>query len=278
MPQRKVAREEHAGQQEAGIVKARKETRDVSARGRLAIALSRLQQRPRRQQGQSETPPPERRRRGSGLREADQDSRAARGQSTGEKRDQSSEFRVIALSFHVVLAGHDSRSPWHVSGILGRFFQKKGIDLSHRTDFLRARLYAALMALVAYSVMAQAPALIAQDAWTRQVPGSDVAAAYLTLRNPTTKPITIVAIESPVAGHAMIHETRTEGGQSQMRPHEQLVIAPGQTVKFEPGGLHVMLHGLTHPVAVGQSVPLVLLLADGSKVQVAAVVRPLNAP
>jgi copper(I)-binding protein len=34
---------------------------------------------------------------------------------------------------------------------------------------------------------------------------------------------------------------------------------------------------LTQPVAVGQSVPLVLLLADGGKVQVAAVVRPLNA-
>jgi copper(I)-binding protein len=150
--------------------------------------------------------------------------------------------------------------------------------LRHRTEFFRARLYAALMALVACSVMAEAPALIVLDAWTRQVPGSDVAAAYLTLRNPTTKPITIVGIESPLAEHAMIHETKTVGGQSQMRPHEQLVVAPGETVKFEPGGLHVMLHGLTRPVAVGQSVPLVLLLADGGKVQVAAVVRPLTAP
>jgi copper(I)-binding protein len=76
----------------------------------------------------------------------------------------------------------------------------------------------------------------------------------------------------------MIHETKTESGQSRMRPHEQLVVPPGQTVKLEPGGLHVMLHGLTQPVAVGQSVPLVLLLDGGSKVQVAAVVRPLNAP
>jgi copper(I)-binding protein len=126
--------------------------------------------------------------------------------------------------------------------------------------------------------MAQAPALIVLDAWTRQVPGSDVAAAYLTVRNPTTKPITITGIESSLAEHAMIHETRTVSGQSQMRPHEQLVIAPGQTIKFEPGGLHVMLHGLTRTVAVGESVPLVLLLADGSKMSVAAVVRPLTAP
>ena len=50
-----------------------------------------------------------------------------------------------------------------------------------------------VMALVASAVMAQTPALIVLDAWIRQVPGSDVAAAYLTLRNPTAKPITIVA-------------------------------------------------------------------------------------
>jgi periplasmic copper chaperone A len=151
------------------------------------------------------------------------------------------------------------------------------VHLSHRTEFPRARLYAALMALVAYSVIAQTPALIVLDAWVRQVPGSDVAAAYLTLRNPTTQPITIVGMESALAEHAMIHETKTVGGQSQMRPHEQLVIAPGQTVKFEPGGLHVMLMGVTQPVAVGKSVPLVLLLADGTRMPVAAVVRPLSA-
>ena len=155
---------------------------------------------------------------------------------------------------------------------------EKDLDLSHRTEFFRACVYAALMAFVAHSVMGQAPALIVMDAWIRQVPGSDVAAAYLTLRNPTTRPITLVGIESPLAEHAMIHETKTVAGQSQMRPHEQLLVGPGATIKFEPGGLHVMLHGLKQPVAVGQSVPLVLLLADGGKMQVAAVVRPLTAP
>jgi hypothetical protein len=134
-----------------------------------------------------------------------------------------------------------------------------------------------MAALVAFRVLAQPPALVVQDAWVRQVPGSDVAAVYLTLRNPTTKPITIVGVESSVASHAMIHETQTESGQSRMRPHEQLVVPPGQTVKLEPGGLHVMLHGVTHPAPVGQSVALALLLSDGNKVQVAAVVRPLTA-
>jgi copper(I)-binding protein len=140
-----------------------------------------------------------------------------------------------------------------------------------------AFLYACLATLVAWSALAQAPALVVQEAWTRQAPGSDVAAVYLTLRNPSTKTIVIGGVGSCVARPAMIHETKTESGQSRMRPHEQLVVPPGETVKLEPGGLHVMLHGLTQPVAVGQSVPLVLLLDGGGKVQVAAVVRPLNA-
>jgi copper(I)-binding protein len=48
-------------------------------------------------------------------------------------------------------------------------------------------------------------------------------------------------------------------------------------VKFEPGGLHVMLMGVKQPAAVGKSIPLVLVLADGTRMQVAAVVRPLSA-
>jgi len=48
------------------------------------------------------------------------------------------------------------------------------------------------------------------------------------------------------------------------------------TVKFEPGGLHVMLHDLKQPFT-GQTVPLVITLADGGTLQVTAVVRPLSA-
>ena len=161
--------------------------------------------------------------------------------------------------------------------------------MGKRSEFPYAPALVILLALVTCAAIAQVPAgadshafarapgLVVQDAWARQVPGSDVAAVYLSLRNPTAKAITVVGIESSVAEHAMIHETRTEGGQSRMRPHEQLVVAPGETVKFAPGGLHVMLHGMTQPVAVGQSIQMVLLLADGSKIPVSAVVRPLTA-
>jgi copper(I)-binding protein len=71
----------------------------------------------------------------------------------------------------------------------------------------------------------------------------------------------------------MIHETSVVGGESRMRPRERLRIGAGETLRFAPGGLHVMLHGLTPPLTPGEEVPLVLLLEDGGTVAVTAHVR-----
>jgi periplasmic copper chaperone A len=124
---------------------------------------------------------------------------------------------------------------------------------------------------------AQAGPLIVQNAWMRKVPGADTAAVYLVLRNPGTQPVIVVGVSSPVAGHVMIHETSTVGGQSRMRMQEKIVIAPGQALAFAPGGMHVMLSGFKKSPVSGETVPLVLLLANGATVPVAAVVRPLDA-
>ena len=142
----------------------------------------------------------------------------------------------------------------------------------------------AALALLASVAAAQTPPvigakpLVVQDAWVRATtPGADIAAAYMTLRNTGTTPITVTGVESPIAGHAMIHETKVEGGQSKMRPHEQLAIAPGATVKLQPGGLHVMMHDLKQPLTVGEKVPLVIQLSGGGTVEATATVRPLTA-
>ena len=134
----------------------------------------------------------------------------------------------------------------------------------------------ALTALLCSLAIAQAPTLIVKHAWARQAPGSDVAAVYLSLTNTSLKPVVVIGVQSPLANHSMVHETAVVAGQSQMRMREKIVIAPGQTVNFAPGGTHIMLSGLKRGVAVGQSVPLILLLADGGRLTVAAVAKPLG--
>ena len=119
------------------------------------------------------------------------------------------------------------------------------------------------------------PALSAQDAWIRATPGVDVAAAYLTLHNGGTQPVVVSGVSSADAAAAMIHATAIVNGQSTMRPHE-LRIAPGETVRLTPGGVHIMLQGLKRPLAAGDEVALVLLLQGGGSLAVTAHVRALT--
>lgn len=140
-----------------------------------------------------------------------------------------------------------------------------------------ALVAAFLPAFASAPARAQVSPLGVQNAWMRKVPGADTAAVYLVLRNTSAQPVIVIGVRSPAASHVMVHETSNVNGQSQMRMHERLVVAPGQSVSFQPGGLHIMLSGLKKSITIGQSVPLILLLANGGQVQVAAVVRPLDA-
>jgi copper(I)-binding protein len=128
----------------------------------------------------------------------------------------------------------------------------------------------------AFTAAAPPPALSAQDAWVRATPGVEVAAAYLTLHNGGTQPVVVNGVTSPAAGAAMIHESSLVNGQSTMRAHEPLRIGAGETVRFAPGGLHIMLHRLKRPLAPGDEVPLVLLLEGGASLTVTARVRGLG--
>jgi copper(I)-binding protein len=141
---------------------------------------------------------------------------------------------------------------------------------------MRPLAYLCLLLAVLRSANAGAPDIAVTDAWVRAVPGSSVAAAYFTARNTGTQPLTIIGIRSPAAAHAVIHETALVGAQSTMRPHEQLPLAPGQSVHLTPGGMHVMLMDLRQPLAPGAEVQLVLLLEGGTSLAVTARVRALG--
>lgn len=120
--------------------------------------------------------------------------------------------------------------------------------------------------------------LVVGGAWIRQPPpGSDVAAVYLSLQNAGTQSVKLTGVECPIAAMAMMHETVETGGQSRMRALAAVTLAPDAAIAFTPGGRHIMLHGLAHPLAVGERVPLVLLFSGGIKLHVLALVRPLSA-
>lgn len=105
--------------------------------------------------------------------------------------------------------------------------------------------------------------------WSRPAAKGMTGAGYLTVTNRGGKPDRLVAVETPVARTVEIHQSSTAGGVMRMRPLRRgVVVAPGRTVAFAPGGNHLMLIGLKRPLAVGDSVPATLVFERAGRLPV----------
>ena len=104
---------------------------------------------------------------------------------------------------------------------------------------------------------AQTGSIEIKEAWARATPGgAQNGAAYVTLVSPTGDRLT--GVSSPVAEKAELHQMTNDGGIMKMREVTAIELPPGTPVSLKPGGLHVMLIGLKHPLQPGQSVPMTL--------------------
>src|SRR6184192_4110566 len=125
----------------------------------------------------------------------------------------------------------------------------------------------AVVALVSFLFAAPARAqevkagdLVITQAWSRATPGgAKIAGGYLTIENKGTAPDRLTAVSGDIAGKVEIHEMAMNNGVMTMRPLEKgLEIEPGKTVKFAPGGYHLMLMDLKTPLKQGDKVPVTL--------------------
>ena len=105
-----------------------------------------------------------------------------------------------------------------------------------------------------------------RDAWLRLPPmDMPMLAGFARIENPCATPVTIVGVRSPSFADVSLHETRVVDGVSRMRPAGKLVVPPGGALRFEPGGLHLMLMKPLRPLAEGDQASVRLVLADGRR-------------
>lgn len=115
------------------------------------------------------------------------------------------------------------------------------------------------------------------DAWIPEAPPvASVMAAYLVIENTGNIPVKIIGVSSPAFGDVMMHKTVTENGMSRMIHQSSLTVAPKSKLKFERGGLHLMLMDPKHHLKVGDKVALTLETADKHKIPFTAVVKPAS--
>ena len=130
----------------------------------------------------------------------------------------------------------------------------------------------AICLLVAGAAMAQTGEIDVKDAWARATPGkAENGAAYVTIVSPTAD--RLVSVSSPVAKKAGLHTMTMDGGVMKMRPLAGVDVPANEPVTLKPGGMHIMLQGLSEPLQAGKSFPLTLTFEKAGQREVEVAVE-----
>ena len=133
----------------------------------------------------------------------------------------------------------------------------------------------AAAALTATATQAAAPGLAVAGAWARPTPpGATTGGVYLSVTNHGAVADALVSATSPAAAKVEFHVMKMAAGVMTMRQiNGPIAIAPGASLRFAPGGNHIMLVGLKAQLRAGARVPLTLSLSRAGAVRVDAVVQ-----
>lgn len=101
------------------------------------------------------------------------------------------------------------------------------------------------------------PEIVVKNPWVRLMPPtSHVSAAYMEIENKGNSPDILMGAKSSVSHITQLHETINKNGMSKMVRVKEFVIKPHQTLVLKPGGYHIMLIRLKHPLKAGEKVTL----------------------
>ena len=79
-----------------------------------------------------------------------------------------------------------------------------------------------------------------------------------------------------IAATAQLHEAQITEGIARMVPVESVGLGPGMGADLAPGGVHIMLMGLSEPLVAGQVFRLRLIFERAGPTSIDVEVRPLG--
>ncbi|MCK7599063.1 copper chaperone PCu(A)C [Microbulbifer sp. CAU 1566] len=139
-----------------------------------------------------------------------------------------------------------------------------------------ASVLAWMLALASGFAAATAAEIEATGFAREMPPGAPMGAAYVTLRDLSGKARELTGVELPghPRGRVTMHDTLDVAGVSRMRALEKITLPGSGTIEMRPGATHLMVEGVA--LRAGEILPVKLVFADGSNIQLALPVLGLN--
>jgi copper(I)-binding protein len=127
-------------------------------------------------------------------------------------------------------------------------------------------MYKKLMVLItAVVVNANAAELLITDTAVRQpLPGRTVSVGYVSIKNIETQTVRLMKASSPLFANIELHQHKMVDGMMQMQRIKEIEINAGETVKLQPGGLHLMMFRPIKTLQLGEEVTVDLHWSDGT--------------
>ena len=120
---------------------------------------------------------------------------------------------------------------------------------------------------------AKADSVTVHDAWIRALPPSVPSGGYFTLHNGSSKPVSLTGAHSAACDMLMLHKSENHGGMGSMSDAADILVPAGGTLRFAPGGYHLMCMGAKPIIKPGAAVPVTLTFRDGNALAVIFQVR-----
>lgn len=116
------------------------------------------------------------------------------------------------------------------------------------------------------------PSIQVRDAYAKpSLAGVTTGVVFLTISSHHED--SVLSVSTPAAQSAELHDHLHEGGMMRMRKVDSVALVPGKPVVFRPGGLHVMLFGVSPALKEGDTIALTFTFAHSDPVTIEVPVR-----
>lgn len=124
---------------------------------------------------------------------------------------------------------------------------------------MKTVLALALITILLLTACSGEKGMEAREVWVRSAQQGENGAAYFILHNYSGAADALLSAECTCAKAVEIHQSmESSGGVMQMAPLESVPLEANAEVRFEPGGLHLMLVNLQQDLKPGDEVIIIL--------------------